>query len=252
MKKIFIMLICALTVCLLCVSVFAVNSDNLVVDNEALFSASEEQILQDSLKAISQKYSCELVVVTTRSFGAKTAQKYAEDYYDNHGYGYGSDYTGVLLLISEYNREYYICLTGEANKAYARGNFDDLEDEILPYLRTNDFYGASKAFAQKSEQILEKYEETKHFDSYAFKVGIVISIIVAIAVGVVTILVMRRAMNNARPQKNATQYVKYDSFNLTMSRDMYLYSTVRRVAKPKNNSSSSGGGRSHGGGGGRF
>ena len=39
---------------------------------------------------------------------------------------------------------------------------------------------------------------------------------------------------------------------VTLSRDIYLYSHTSRTAKPKNNSSGSSGGRSHGGAGGRF
>lgn len=258
MKKILkasiLMMICTFMLFVLSVVSFGAGANALVVDNEGLFTEQEQIHLETALEGISQKYQCELVVVTTSSFGSKSAQTYAENYYDNNGYGYGEKGTGVLFLISENKREYYICLTGDANDAYAHGKFSDLEDEIVPLLSKNDFYGASLKFATKSEQILEEYEDIKDFDTYAFRNGIIISIIIAIAVGIITILVMRNAMNNAKPQKNATNYIRNGSFNLTLSRDMYLYSTVRRVAKPKSNSSSrsGGGGRSHGGGGGRF
>lgn len=53
-------------------------------------------------------------------------------------------------------------------------------------------------------------------------------------------------------------YMKRGSLNVTESRDLFLYKTFTRTAKPKNNSSSgssmhtSSSGSTHGGGGGKF
>ncbi|MBO5375122.1 MAG: TPM domain-containing protein [Clostridia bacterium] len=251
-KPLLIMIFVLATLSVLAITAFA-TSRPLLVDEEDIFTFEEEESLESLLGEISQKHRCELVVVTTATYGNKSARAFAESFYDNNGYGYGNDGTGVLLLISESNREYYICLTGEANDAFSRTRFNALENEILPELKQNDFYGAAFDFARKSDEILIKYESEKgSLDWQGFWVGVVISIIVAIVAGAITIVIMRRAMNNARPQKNATMYVKNGSFNLTVSRDMYLYSTIRRVAKPKSSSSGRSGGRSHGGGGGRF
>ncbi len=251
-KTVIVMLIFSIMLFAFSVVSFAAGTNPLVVDKEDIFTTQEELELAYVLKNISEKYQCELVVLTASSFGSKDAESYAEYYYDSNYYGYGEEGTGVLLLISKSKREYYIRLTGDANDAFAHGKFKKLENEILPLLSIDDFYGASMAFATKSDEILQEYKDLENFDIYAFRTGIVISIILAIGVGVITILLMRRAMNNARPQKNATRYIKEGSFNLTLSRDMYLYSTVRRVAKPKSSSGSRSGGRRSGGGGGRF
>ena len=106
--------------------------------------------------------------------------------------------------------------------------------------------------ANKATEILESYEAG--IDTETLKTGIIISVIAGAIIGLIVVLVLRAKMNNAKPQKTAGHYIRNGSFNLTVCRDMYLYSTTRRVARPKSNSSggSRGGGRSHGGRGGRF
>ena len=54
-----------------------------------------------------------------------------------------------------------------------------------------------------------------------FAIGFVISLVI--------VLVMARKMSTVRPAKTADGYVKKNSFRLTESRDIYLYSRVTRV-----------------------
>ena len=64
---------------------------------------------------------------------------------------------------------------------------------------------------------------------------ILIPILVGIAVGLTVTLLMKRSMSTVRKQKRADVYVEKDSFSLTESRDIFLYSTVTRVRVNTNN-----------------
>lgn len=64
---------------------------------------------------------------------------------------------------------------------------------------------------------------------------IVICLLIGIAVGLTVTLLMKRSMSTVRKQKRADVYVKDDSFSLTESRDIFLYSTVTRVRINTNN-----------------
>ncbi len=248
LKPITLLILCIAITSLLCVQVLAVSArDELVVDREGLFDATEEAYLENMLYETSVKYQCELVVLTTSTFNGYSIDEYAESFFDSNGYGYGSDGNGVLLLISEAKREYYICFTGRATEIFSFTKGSKLENAIVDHLKSDEFYEASVAFCETASDILSN---DNGFYMGGFVIGVVISVIVAIIAGIITIVVMRRAMNNARPQRNAGQYIRYGSFELTETRDMYLYSHVTRRAKPKSNSSS--GGRSHSGRGGRF
>ena len=255
-KNLIFIAILVLTVLSLSVLVGAsVPKDDLVVDNDNVFSNIEEKNLENSLFEVSNKHQCELAIVTVSSFGGKSAKQYAENYYDNNGYGYGSDATGVLLLLSVTKREYYICLTGEAVEIFDYSAFNRLDEAVYSRAKNDDFYGVATTFVSVSDSIISEYKAENidtGFDKNVFVTGIIISLIVGLIAATIALLIMKSKMNNAKPQKNAGRYIRNGSFNLTTSRDMYLYSTVRKVARPQNNNRGGSSGRSRGGGGRRF
>lgn len=60
-------------------------------------------------------------------------------------------------------------------------------------------------------------------------VKILVSLLIGLAVALLIVFLMKRSMSTVRKQKNAGEYVVKNSFQLTESRDIYLYSTVTRV-----------------------
>ena len=92
-------------------------------------------------------------------------------------------------------------------------------------------------------------------------VWIVISILVGVGLAMFIVGRMKAQLKTVRFQAAAGDYMKSGSLNITESRDVFLYNTVTRTAKPKNTDSGSSGGSSthtsssgttHGGGGGKF
>ena len=64
---------------------------------------------------------------------------------------------------------------------------------------------------------------------------IVIGYVIGLVLALVIVLVMVRKMSTVRPVKTADGYVKKNSFRLTESRDIYLYSRITRVRVNTNN-----------------
>jgi uncharacterized protein len=69
--------------------------------------------------------------------------------------------------------------------------------------------------------------------------------------------IMKGKLKSVRYQPAATSYVRKDSLNIAVSKDLFLYRKVDRRAIPKNNSSGSSthrssSGRTHGGSSGKF
>lgn len=58
---------------------------------------------------------------------------------------------------------------------------------------------------------------------------ILIGFAIGFVIALVIVLVMARKMSTVRAAKSADGYVKKNSFRLTESRDIYLYSRVTRV-----------------------
>ena len=103
----------------------------LLVDEAGLLTEEESSELLNKLEDISQRYENEVGIVTVNSLEGKTAEAYADDYYDYNGYGYGENDDGLLLLISMGEREWAISTYGyshttaftDAGLEYIRGEF---------------------------------------------------------------------------------------------------------------------------------
>ena len=113
-------------------------------------------------------------------------------------------------------------------------------EELVPYLSEDDYYGAFAKFVERAEY--DVIEASK----FPYLGSIVISLGVGFIIAFIVVTIMKGKLKTVRSCDDAHEYVRKGSFNLKHSRDLYLYSTVTRVAKPKNTSN---GGRSGGGGG---
>ena len=145
-----------------------------LVDKEHLVSDSQAQTLSARLKEIGSTYRCDVVIVTVPTLGSKTSEEYADDYFDYNGYGYGAtpntngttvDGDGILLLISTEDRDYWISTSGYGIKAFTDYGIQTyLEEQFLPYLRSNDYAGGFNAFADACEYLLKTAREGVPYD----------------------------------------------------------------------------------------
>ncbi|MBP5793935.1 MAG: TPM domain-containing protein, partial [Spirochaetaceae bacterium] len=58
------------------------------------------------------KYNKEAVIVTTSDAQGKSAEAYADDFYDENDFGTGSGKDGVLFLIDMDNRKIHVSTSG--------------------------------------------------------------------------------------------------------------------------------------------
>ncbi len=246
--KIFPALLCVV-VMLFCVVTLSAATPEKVVDDAGILSADEEARLSAKLESVSAEYGYDIAVVTVKSLQGKTVRRYAEDYYDNHGYGVGDTKDGVLLLVCTSSREYHILTNGRAYDIFSEMDLNSLEDAFLGDLSQGNYYESFDAYADKCGYIIK-------YDKRLSPVWIVISLVVGAAVAGIAVWSMSSKHKSVRPQRAATSYVRRDSFELDHSRDIFLYSHITRRIKPQQNSGgrggSFGGGGSRGGRSGRF
>lgn len=218
----------------------------LVVDNANLLSVEEVTDLIERLEAFALEYESEIAILTIEDLDGKTPQEYADDFYDYYGYGYGENDDGMLVLYkpgAEGEREIYITTHGTGEDDYQA---DDFINAMVDYLIAEDYVSAFNTYIDIAEK------------SHKFSVSpvwIVLSIVVGMLGGMAIPKVMARANNSVRPQNDASVYAKAGSMVVTGNSDIFVTSSITRVAKPKNENNSShtsSSGRSHGGGGARF
>lgn len=243
-------------------------SKDYVVDNADLLTQTEENELSEKLQDISDELQFDVVVVTTNSTGSKTATEYADDYFDYNGYGRGSNNDGALFLVDMGDRKWAISTSGYGIEAIVDSALDDMEEEIVPYLKSGDYDGAFNEFADLTYDIVNDAKNGKSYSNSTTSTtknhkNIGTNLIVAFSIGagisLIIILVYRSKLKPVKFQKEAKEYIVPGSFNLRRSDDVFLYFNITNVPIPKNNDSddsgsfhSSSSGSSHGGSSGSF
>ncbi len=243
MKRFLVFVIVLVLSLTLAVTAFADSSR--ITDNADLLTDEEEVKLSALLDEISARQNYDVVIFTVETLEMEYGTYYAT-YYSQHLFeadGYGVDRDGAVLLISMEERDWAIYST-DMDDAMV----ESIGDAVVPYLSDGEYY---EAFAKFAENV-----ETAVVEGAKFPLGgmVVMSVLAGFIVAFIIVTVMRGKLKSVRSCDNAREYVRKGSFELKHSRDLYLYSTVTRIAKPKNTSGSggrSGGGGFGGGGGGR-
>lgn len=237
-----------------------------VIDDAGLIKASDEKELDKKIKNI-QKDKFDAVILTVKSLDGKSAQDYADDYYDNNDYGLDNEKSGVLFLVSKGDRKYHISTKGAGIKAFTDYGIGRIKEEIKPYLSDGDYFNACDEFLNITKDFVKAYKDGTPYDTdnpyneeIDYVILEVIALVIAFVIALISVGIMRLRMNTAKPKGTAMEYTKKGSFKLTSEKDIFMYSTVTKTAKPKDNDNSAGGstthvsssGSEHGGGGGSF
>ena len=129
------------------------------------------------------------------------------------------------------DNDWYISTHGYGITVFTDAGIQYIGEQIKENLSGGDFSGAFDKFVGLCDDFITKARTGDPYDSQ---------------------------LKTVRFQAAAGNYMKRGSLNVTESRDLFLYKTFTRTAKPKNNSSSgssthtSSSGSTHGGGGGKF
>lgn len=277
MKKI----IAVIAACFFLLPLFA-RADSLgqgsqrVFDNAKLMGKNEIDNLEGTVKLLKSQYNMDFVILTSNDVPAGKSQQFADDFYDNNGFGAGDDLRGILLLIDMNNRSVTVSSSGLMIRYITDARLDTLLDTVTPYLTGGEYgQGMLAALAQLTVYLSNgipdgQYNEDEegNVDRYvkprAVTLGeAAIALLAGLLSGVILFFTVRRAY---AMKGSAYKYdlKKNTTVTVTGATDVYLRTQVSRT--PRSTSSSSGGGsgglrssthrsssgRIHGGGSRRF
>ena len=232
-----------------------------IVDNAGYLSSEEYAFLSQKLNEIRAKYDFDIAIYTEKELSSDTAEASADDIFDYKGYGAGDTKDGMMLYVCSGTREYHMTTHGEGIADFTDNGLKYLEKEMLPALRDNNYYGAFKIFAEKSDELLQMAADGHPYDKPQRSIAyILIVILLCLSVPLLIAFLMTKRklsqMNTAVSNDYAEDYMKPGSMQLSDSKDIFLYSTVVRTEKPDDDSGSSthtsSAGETHGGRGGSF
>lgn len=218
----------------------------LVFDEADLLSDGEESDLSAKLEEVSHSYNAQIIVATIASMEGGNVDTYVDYVYDTMQFGYGENRDGVLLLVCMDPREYRILSNGYAGTAIDPDDIARIGDNIVSDLSNGNYADAFHKFADECGYYLNG-----HLNGFPFNAGksLAIALVVGLLAALITALVLKGQLKSVRQQHEANVYVRQNSMQLTVQRDLYLYRNVVRTKKQSSSSSgSSGSSRSKGGG----
>lgn len=229
---------------LLCLFLSPVLADNRrVIDEADLLTDAEEQKLEQAIALIQEKYQFDIVLLTKESIGQRDGKKYAGDYYDANGYGFGDRHDGVIFLYvaqgDMYGDTVHFTNTGRSERILNNEADEMVWNDIKSDIHSRRFASAFARFIQDMEYLLEADQPLNRANRILPITGIA-----GVAIGAMVAFILKSQMKSVRRKSDAMSYIRDGSFQLTRQQDIYLYTTTtrRRIETP----SSSGGGGSHG------
>jgi len=231
-----------------------------VVDNAGLLSAAEAASLRQLADTVSLTYNFDLVIVTENDIGYANTRDYADNFFDNNGYGLGQNRDGCLFLLVMETREYWFSMAGRGIRIFNGASADKLENDMLNYLRNGYYYNAFAAFAKGWEELLildAEGNNSNFFDEYNL-ILVAIAWLVSLGIGFLIVGVWKKSMNTAIEQTQAEAYLIPGSLSFAVQQDQFLYSNITKTPRASDSNLSGRGihtgssGMSHGGRGGKF
>lgn len=282
-NKALLLIVLMITMLLSAVLVLGVTPK--VYDKAQLFSSAELEALESRANELSERLQLDIVIVTTNENEDKTSRAYADDFYDQNGFGYGTEADGVLLLINMEDREVYISTCGKAIQYLTDARTQNILDKIYISLGDEYYKDAAETFLKQLEYYVAEgipQNQNTQFESsgtvpvrentlgntytsqkttLSMEQKLLIYLLISFAVGGISVGIM--AMNNRGVSTtNQSTYLRDNALNIYNKQDQHVNTTVTHVTIQTDSGSSSSAGRStvhrsssgrtHGGGGRKF
>ncbi len=276
MKKRIALLICLLLL-VPCTLTYALGqTEQRVFDQAHLMGQSEIDRLESRIASMRSSYGMDFVVLTADDVKTGGSQAYADDFYDQNGFGTGSDAAGLLFLIDMANREIHVSTTGLMIRYMTDVRINTLLDAVIPYVSGGEYSEAADMALSQAEVFLKNgipqgqynQDEEGNVDPYRPPVPKTVTLgeaAIALLTGLAGALILFFSVRGKYAMKGSAysyNLQKNAAVNITGATDVYLRTQVTRVPRASANSGGgmggrssthrSSSGRSHGGGGRKF
>ncbi len=263
------------TLILLMTAVMALTSraasSQRVYDDAGLFTKAEKELLEQSIAELTGEMNMDFVVLTATDKEGKTQAEYADDFYDENGFGTGEDRSGLLFMIDMESRDCYISTSGDMIDYLTDARIAQIlqyDDRLWEMLSAGNYAGAVCRVMNEVKEYYAEGPETVPEKRYNPLMAAVAAVIGALAgLGKSKSIRNEYGMKNEKRQamQSTKAYMATTNFAFNQSADDLLNTIVTRVPLPapaKVSSGRSGGssysgssthtsssGRTHGGGG---
>lgn len=227
---------------------------NYITDEAGILTEQEWQTLETMAAELSEGYRCGLYVIILSDymdFGSDP-ESVCYNLYEDYTLGYGRDRDAIVLLMSMYDRDFWINDYGAYGEgvmtSYGRGT---LEDAMLDDFANDDWYSGLADYLGQCDNLLraaESGEPVGSSDGSSPLTAYLIAFVVAVIIAFIVCSIFKAQMKTAVRATSADHYVTPGGVEMRIREDRYTH-TTRRERKIERSSSSSDG---NSGGGGKF
>jgi uncharacterized protein len=263
MKKNLFIFVFIITVLISAVPLHTQNhATDRIIDNAGLLTTDEKTRLEMLIEELAYTYNFELIILTMESIDGEDPIDYSWNLLESIDLD-GETWDGCLLLQSVGERDFAITVSGRGEGILNDAAYNKLENDLISYLRKDDYSGAYEAFIRDWEQFLtleskgkgqgyipETSNQSYNFlhDSSTHGICLAAAWILSLIIGLLAVFNMKRKMNTVLSKKEADTYIIPGSLALTRQYDNFLYSTITKIRRQSSSSSSRGGSSRSGGG----
>lgn len=239
-----------------------------VFDDANLFTEDQIIKLNEEAGNISNNYKMDIIIVTTEATNGKSSREYADDYFDENGFGVGDDLDGVLFLINMSTREVYISTSGKGIRYLTDQRIENIIEDVLNSgLEDGDYYRGAIVFLSSTKEYLQSgipsdqynQDEREKEDNSLTPLEGIISLLSGGIVSGGFLLRTKSKYKMKKPTKPLT-FRNNSIVNIVSDGDRLIDTVTTSRIIPKTNDNDSGkstthtssSGKTHGGGGGKF
>lgn len=227
-----------------------------VFDQAQILNEDTKSKLNKISKEIKSKYNADVVFVSVETLSDKTATEYADDFFNNNGYGAYNDKNGIVFLVSVDERNWAISTNGKSIDIFTDIGQKYIMDKVSPALKDNDFDSAYLTFGEYAVDFYRQAATGSPYDKSNLdlpKTGkdYLYAAFVAIIPTVIIIGVLLGQLKSVSSEEKARAYLDDSDKKLRVVSERYVRTAVTRTKKSDNDSgssthSNSSGGRSGG------
>lgn len=123
-----------------------------VYDYASILSDKTETNLQNTAEEMYDKYNIDFVVMTTNLEIKETTYSLTQSFYHKNGFGYGTTYDGIILVIDTYHHEYYLLSVGNAKDVLTESKIDKIQNKMSNDMISGNYDEAVSIFSKQTER----------------------------------------------------------------------------------------------------
>ena len=127
-----------------------------VFDYAGIFAEGEKDLLEETITQLREEMKAEVVVLTVKEAGGRSAQEVADGFYFDQGFGEAYHENGILFLVDMDNRELYLGTYGSMIRVLTDKRIERILDKVYAAAASGQYGQAALAGISEAGEYFRK------------------------------------------------------------------------------------------------